>query len=143
MKRHNYYKINSALHFGECHSDTNHAEGRDSIHISKSKTTLDTYISNVMPVNYSVDLLDINVLYAGSTTDAPIELLDKLLCSGDSSYNPSRPFRWYRGNVFGGICVMTDEGPEVIDKGRQQSFKELLEKIESPEFIWIFEIKDK
>ncbi len=100
---------------------------------------LDTFISNASPGEPQVGKIFINILYQGNTKDVPVELLDKLLCRGDSSYNPMRPFRWYRSAVDFQLCAQTDTKGSV-EKIRQESFDSFLSKIDNPEKIWIYEM---
>lgn len=105
--------------------------------ISKS-TNKDTFVSNVKAEG-SKDIV-VNELYQGPPADVPIELLDDLLCSGDSSYNPSRPFRWYKDYSGMTICVDTST-PESIHEGRMASLKTVLDRIDNPETIFIYELE--
>lgn len=83
---------------------------------------------------------EIEILYQGKVADVPNELLDKLLCTGDSSYNEYRPFRWYRTPEFAtAICVMTTTEEE-IHAGRMDSLNSYLKEIGEPDFITIFKV---
>lgn len=99
-------------------------------------TNNDSFISSVEPQTDSKNIR-IDIIYAGKASDASEELLDKLLVSSDTSYNPSRPFRWY--HFTEGDCAMTDD-PLSIKRVRDLSFSNLLKKIDTPEYIWIYEI---
>lgn len=94
-----------------------------------------TYISDTRP-EVSSKGLTLKILYEGNASDIPSDIVDELLVTNDSSENPLRPFRWYRYTMH---CAMTDD-PESIKKVRGESFSKLLEKIENPAYIWIYEI---
>ena len=102
--------------------------------IGVSKDIKDTFISNVKAtVSYGAK---INILYEGSAKEIPVDLQEKLLCVSDSSENPSRPFRWYKG----GGCGYTDD-PTNIEKTRTESLNFVLEKIDNPEKVFIYELE--
>jgi len=97
----------------------------------------DTFISNTQPESDSKNSIKIYILYEGKTKNIPKELLDKLLVSSDSSYNPMRPFRWYHYTEFD--CADTND-EKSVERVRQKSFSYLLEKIENPDYIWLYEV---
>lgn len=130
---HKEVKISSAIHKNLGFSDSNYWS------IARSKQDKDTFVSTVTAKGeYGVK---INILYEGKPSETPIELLEKLLCVGDSSYNPSRPFRWYKNRAgFNNICADTDNPVNVI-KCRNESFQHYLNEIGNPDFIFIYEIE--
>lgn len=127
--QHKEIRLKSSINKLKAYSDENYW----SIHHSSDK---ETFISTVTAKSSS-SKIKINLLYEGLPSEVSNELLDNFLCQSDSSYNPSRPFRWYRGN----ICVMTTSEEE-IHKGRLDSFDILLKELEYPEKIFIYEIEN-
>mgnify|MGYP003390518977 CR=1 FL=1 len=94
-----------------------------------------------------------NLIYNGHPLDASDEFWDSLLISGDSSYNPLRPFRWYRNFQHGdksgvqgiGYMAFTDE-PKSIEENRRKSIMSYLRNLDifgidpnNPPSIWIYE----
>lgn len=65
------------------------------VSLSKNK---DTFISNVR-IDPKEELVEI--IYEGSPKDIAKKLIDEYLVAADSSYNSSRPFRWYKSFIKG------------------------------------------
>ena len=103
--------------------------------VSRDSSDRDTFVSTVSASTGS-SKIKINILYSGDHDKVPADLLENLLCVADSSYNPSRPFRWYKGH----ICADTNY-PDSIVKCRNESFEKYLKLIDSPEKIFIYEIE--
>ena len=110
------------------------------ISIHKSKDVKDTFVSNVIAKTENKNL-KINILFSGKPNEISPELLDKLLVTNDSSYNPSRPFRWYRSKNER-IIVATTTDPQSIIFSRAESFNTYLSFLGNPEIIWIYEIEE-
>jgi hypothetical protein len=100
----------------------------------------DTFISNVSVTSKDYQL---NILYQGHPENVSLELIDELLCCGDSSENPLRPFRWYRNNDKMD-CVSTDVEGEVEKGARRALDTFIIEFKKEPEdkieYICIYEI---
>jgi hypothetical protein len=75
-----------------------------------------------------------NMVFEGKPSEMPIELFDKLFVASDSSYNPMRPFRWYK---FINGCSYTDN-EDSLKEGRSRCMVEVLKKFNNPEkfYIW-------
>lgn len=131
--KHKEVKIKSAVHKNMGYSDSNYWS------VSRSRHDKDTFVSTVTAKGeYGVK---VNILYEGKPSETPIELLESLLCVGDSSYNPSRPFRWYKNRAgFNNICADTNDPADII-KCRNESFQFYLNEIDNPEKIFIYEIE--
>ena len=110
-----------------------YCEKENRLIVNLDKNYKDTFVSNVAVS--AGNGTNITILYSGKSNKVPDNLLDKFLCAADTSYNPSRPFRWYKG----GIISYTDEKGSV-KKGRKESFDIFLKQIEFPKKIWIYEI---
>jgi hypothetical protein len=80
--------------------------------------------------------LDIELLYEGTLKNLPNDLIDKVLVRADSSYNPSRPFRWYK---FVQLCAYTDDEQSIIDT-RNASIGHMLKGIDNAEYFYIYNI---
>jgi hypothetical protein len=103
-------------------------------HIRKNDEK-DTFLSNAIP-ECDDKQVNINILYQGPSNKVPAELLEKLLCTGDSSYNPLRPFRWYKHQIGGNT-----NDPKDLERARNESFGNYLKEIENPETIFIYEME--
>jgi hypothetical protein len=124
-----YAKIRGGTLFNERMND----DYSPQLRVRRSAT--ETYITNA-----GVDKDGISILYSGKPTEISNELIDELFCTGDSSYNPLRPFRWYATPSFAAaICVMTTTEEE-IHAGRMEAFNAWLEEIGNPDFITIFKV---
>lgn len=95
----------------------------------------DTFISNCRPVSNSNDIR-VKVLYEGKSDTIPDDVIDEVLTIATNVDTSKQPFRWYQ---------FTSEAAAISDlKGTQASrrvaTKTLLERIGTPEFVWIFEV---
>ena len=79
--------------------------------------------------------IKLKIIFSGKKNEISNELIDELLISSDSC-NPLRPFRWYKYTPY---CADINS-KKSINQTRKKSFQSLLDKIDNPKDIWIFEI---
>lgn len=102
-----------------------------SVHLRK-----DAIVLSDLPLNnHSKDRIKVEQLFHGTKNELSDELADELLVENDTSYNPSRPFRWYR--FMNNECAMTDDDGSSVKSYRKGSINRFLEKIDSPETFFI------
>lgn len=82
------------------------------------------------------------ILFQGTPKYCPTKIIDQILVTGDSSYNPSRPFRWYRHATEFNTMAFTDvkdteEGSVMLT--RKKCYDSFLEALGNPEFAIIYE----
>ena len=76
------------------------------------------------------------MLFEGKPNEIPTELFDKLLTASDTSYNPMRPFRWYK--YINGVSYTDDENS--LKEGRIRCMVEFLKKLNNPEKLYIWSL---
>ena len=110
------------------------------LNISKSND-VDTFVTNAVPIvsGPSNKSLFVKILFEGDPYDVPVEILEKLLW--DNSYNPLKPFRWYKNakEHISTIVADVNNHSDVINK-RTQSWDGFLELLENPDKVWIYEL---
>ena len=122
-------KIQDSVYKNQSYSDKG-----NSFTVNVDKECKDTFLSNVPAIGGKN--VQITTIYSGKSNEVPVDLLEKLLCTADSSYNPSRPFRWYKG---GGVALTDEVGS--VEKCRNESFNFFLKQIDSPEYVFIYEME--
>ena len=108
---------------------------KDGWHLTPSFRN-EAIIATDVPINGTNKSLEITLLFSGTRKEISNELLDELLIKADTSYNPSRPFRWYK---FVSGCADTDN-KESIETFRKESLDYVLQQIDNPETFYIYKI---
>lgn len=123
-----YFYIDKGIFFLQGRQD-----GADSLHLCFKKENI---IISKIPIHaneYNTKLFEIETLFEGILSALKDELVDVLLTQSDTSYNPSRPFRWYKYATSD--CADTDN-PDDIKRVRTKALTNVLNKIgDADDFI--------